>query len=105
MKIPIPAEPDWNCPEGTHRSVLADIRTVSKATKEGQNDSYVRFVFETKGRGKKIYRIGKNYPPNLHKGSPLRQDLETWLGSEVFTLTGSELDLESLRGMEAIITV
>jgi hypothetical protein len=104
MKIPIPQEPSWDCPEGTFEAAVADVRQVTKADKAGKNNDYARLIFEIQ-IGRKVYRVAKNYPLDLHKGSPLRDDLEDWLGPEIFTLVGHQFDLESLRDMKAVITV
>jgi hypothetical protein len=103
--VTIPFEYSYDCPEGQFRSVVHEVRELEKLTPEG-SQRIIRFVFapDLPRLGNKIILAGKNFMPSMELHSPLRLNLQQWLGKEFLDLpSGQKLNLKSLVGRAADI--
>ena len=101
VNLKIPQEPSFQCPIGTYRAVLEEVRILAEKNR-------VRFLFRiVNAQGEDtIYMVGKNYEPKLDRKSPLRADLLKIRGKD-FTAEemATSFDLGGLEGTEVILTV
>ena len=108
MKLTIPIEKSFDCPEGIFSGTFVEHKLTTKPTETGLQDC-ARLVFQVDelSTDDKLVLVGKNFFPSLKKGSKLRQMLDFWLGAE-FVPThkqGNQLDFDLLNGRKADLVV
>lgn len=99
--IKIPQEASFQCPIGTYRAVLEEVR-------ERIDRNQVRFIYRiVDGEGNDTkYLVGKNYEPKLDSRSPLRTDLIKIRGRDFTEQEMSAVfNLENLVSTEVILSV
>jgi hypothetical protein len=108
MKLTIPIEKSFDCPEGIFSGTFVEHRLTSKATQTSQQN-FARLVFqvEEQSTDDKLVLVAKNFVPSLKKGSNLRQMLDFWLGEEFVEAhkQDNQLDFDPLNGRKADLVV
>ncbi len=75
--------------------------------KEDGDQEMVRLAFDVfprDGDPNRSYRAGKKYPKSLTHGSPLRGDLENWIGEEALTRE-DDFETDELLGKPAFLLI
>ena len=108
MKLTIPIEKSFDCPEGIFSGTFVEHKLTTKPTETGLQDC-ARLVFQVDelSTDDKLVLVGKNFFPSLKKGSKLRQMLDFWLGAEFVPehKQGNQLDFDLLNGRKADLVV
>jgi hypothetical protein len=96
--LKVPAPKIFDLPEGVYPGVLANIKSLTKQTKQGPQN-WIRLVFELQvpGFNGQIPCAGRNFLLELNAGSDLRNFLEGWLGDGYFAdRSNSDFDFDTL---------
>jgi hypothetical protein len=106
MTLNIEQDKSFDLPEGTFRAQFVESKPVTKF-KDGKLVTFVRLVFEViTDDSDTSYYAGRNFLPATGKNTPLREFLESWLGSTFFEKKGmKKLDLNTLIGRQADIVI
>ena len=107
MKIPIPRETSFDCPEGEFKACLVEHAAVPDKQNPGRLMLRLLFEVDTPSTPFKCIKVGRNFKPSLDRGSELKCFLETMLGAGFLDKRGAggQLDINSLIGTEADIRV
>lgn len=95
---PKPVTVSWHPDEGTWPATAHAVLDLADAVK-------INFAVHVPGSRSVSYRAGKKYEGVLEEGTPLYNDLHTWLKGDFSVITNEkgELDLRRLVGMRADI--